>query len=484
MNISIILRVMSLVCLVVSLFMLPPLGIALFDGTDDASAFLASTVTGIAISTAVLFFVSKKNNDNTMGLREGVMITVLSWVCASVLGAMPYSLSGRFTGYTDAFFETMSGFTTTGATILAEIETLPRGILLWRSLTHWLGGMGIIVLSLAVLPFLGVSGMEMYKAEVPGVTAGKLTPRLHDTALYLWGLYLLLTAAESILLMFGGMSLFDAVCHSFSTTATGGFSTKNASIAHFNSPYIECVITLFMFLSGINFSLYFLIPSGKFKEIFADEELRGYCAVILLATAGISLSLFRNGLWEGFAQTVRHTAFTVVSIITTTGFIVKDFDYWPDFSRLIIFIIMFIGASGGSTGGGFKVSRIIIIFRNMTAEINKLLHPRAVIHPRFNSKIIPPSTLNSASAFLSLYILLLTAGTLTAAAFGLDFMSAVSGTLTCISNVGPGFNRLGSVEHFGFLPDVVKWVFSFCMLAGRLELFALFLVLTPQTYSK
>lgn len=484
MNIGIILRVISLVCFVVSLFMLPSMCISLIDGTDDASAFFLSTVTGIVLSTGVLFTVSRKDRDNSMGIREGVMITVFSWLSASFLGALPYKLSGRFAGYTDAFFETMSGFTTTGATILPEIETLPRGILLWRSVTHWLGGMGIIVLSLAVLPFLGVSGMEMYKAEVPGVTAGKLTPRLHDTALYLWGMYILLTVVEAVLLMLGGMSIFDAVCHSFSTIATGGFSTKNASIAYFDSAYIQWVITVFMFLSGVNFSLYFLIPSGKLGEILADEELRGYCVIIVTAVLGIMLSLYRAGMFEDFGRMLRHTVFTVVSVITTTGFIVEDFDYWPDFSRFIILMIMFIGASGGSTGGGFKVSRIIIIFRNMTAEINKLLHPRAIIYPRLNGKIIPSSTLNSSTAFLTLYIMLLIGGTLISAAFGLDFMSAVSGTLTCISNVGPGFNRLGSVEHFGFLPDAVKWVYSFCMLAGRLELFAVFLVLTPKTYRR
>ncbi len=483
MKIKHVLRVIAFICLVVSSAMLFPFCLALYDKSDDLFAFAISILTGVTFSVALLFY-TRVDEPLTVGIREGVGITGFSWVFASLIGALPYVLSGKFSGFTDAFFETMSGFTTTGATILPNIEAMPRGILLWRSLTHWIGGMGIIVLSLAVFPFLGVSGMEMYKAEVPGVTAGKVTPRLHQTALSLWGVYVLLTLLETVLLIFGGMSLFDAVCHSFSTIATGGFSTKNASIAYFNSSYIHWVITVFMFLSGVNFSLYFLIPQKKFRDIFADEELRCYTVIVLIASLLIALSLYFTRELSGFENLIRRSMFKTISIMTTTGFIISDFDEWPDFCRFILVILMFIGASGGSTGGGFKVSRLQILFRHMKTETLKLLHPRAVINPRMNAKPIPNGTVMSSTAFFVLYLILFAVSTLITTCAGVDFISAFSGVLTCISNVGPGLNNLGAVEHFGNLPVIVKWLLSFCMLAGRLELFAVFLLFLPSTYKK
>lgn len=483
MKVKLVLRVLALVCVIVSLSMLPPFMIALYDGTGDALPFFVSMSTGIILSCTVLILIGKPE-DSSMGIRDGVGITGFSWILASLTGALPYWFSGSVPSYTDAFFETMSGFTTTGATIFSEIEVLPRGILLWRSLTHWIGGMGIIVLSLAVLPFLGVSGMAMYRAEVPGVTAGKVTPRLHQTAARLWGVYVFMTLTETVLLMFGGMNLFDAFCHSCSTIATGGFSTKNDSVAYFNSSYIEWVIIIFMFLSGVNFSLYFLIPKGKIREILEDEELRCYAKITVTAALLVAISLYVTGRAGKLLDTLRRAFFAVISLMTTTGFITENFDIWPEFCRFTFVILMFIGASGGSTGGGFKVSRIQIIYRQMKSDAGRLLHPRAVITPRMNGRPIPRSTIDSTSSFLVMYLLLATVSIAITAALGVDLLTAIAGVITCISNVGPGLEDLGAVKNFGWLPDLVKWLFSFCMLAGRLELFAVFLLFVPETYSR
>ena len=483
MKIKTVLRVLALICLVASCAMLPPLMLALYDRSSDVVGFAVSISAGVIFSASILI-VTGKSSDNSMGIREGLGVTGFSWIVASLIGGLPFWISGAVDSYTDAFFESMSGFTTTGATILNEIEELPRGLLLWRSLTHWMGGMGIIVLSLAVLPFLGVSGMEMYKAEVPGVTAGKVTPRLHQTAIRLWSAYVILTLSETVLLMFGGMSLFDAFCHSCSTIATGGFSTKNNSIAFFPSAYIQWTITIFMFLAGVNFSLYFLLPQKRFHDIFADEELQSYTKITVISSVAIALCLLLTGEFDSIEYTVRQSFFHVVSVMTTTGFVVHDYDYWPEFTKFIIIILMFIGASGGSTGGGCKVSRFLIIGRQLRMEVKKLLHPRSVLTPRMDSKPIAEGTMSSAVAFFVLYMIILSIGTLITTAFGIDIMTAFTGVLTCLSNVGPGLHGLGAVESFTHLPALVKWLFSFCMLAGRLELFAVFLLFLPETYRK
>ena len=484
MKIKTVAAVLSVICLVVSFAMLPSLCLALYDRTPDSLSFGISMLAGIAVSLLLRLSSWKKSLAGlSMGIREGVGVTGFSWLIASAIGALPYCVYG-VCDYTDAFFEAVSGFTTTGATIMTDIESLPRGILLWRSLTHWMGGMGIIVLSLAVLPFLGVTGMEMYKAEVPGITAEKITPRLHQTAIYLWGVYVFLTLSECVFLMFGGMTLFDAFCHSCSTIATGGFSTKNNSIAYFTSPYIQWVITIFMFASGVNFSLYFLLPSRRFREFINDEEFIAYSSLTLFSALAMAAALYASGMFRGLEATLRTTFFHVASVMTTTGFIIDDYNLWPEFTRFLFVVLMFIGASGGSTGGGCKVSRFIILGRQLKAETMKLLHPRAVITARFNGEPISRSTMDSAGAFFVLYMLILAVGTLITASFGIEVLTAFTGVLTCLSNVGPGLNMLGPVENFAWLPGTVKWLFSFCMLAGRLELFAVFLLFLPGTYRK
>ncbi|MDY6400293.1 MAG: TrkH family potassium uptake protein [Synergistales bacterium] len=482
MKIGTVSKVLSFICFVVAFSMIPSFFIAVYDGTHDAVAFAGSITIGVF--TGVLLTLHSRKKVFSMGIREGVGVTGFSWIIASALGALPYYFSGSVPGYSDAFFETMSGFTTTGATIFTEIEALPRGILLWRSLTHLMGGMGIIVLSLAVLPFLGVSGMEMYKAEVPGVTAEKITPRLHQTAMRLWGIYISFTIIETLLLTIGGMSFFDAFNHSCSTIATGGFSTKNNSIAYFTSPYIQWVIIIFMFASGVNFSLYFMLMQNRIRDFFKDEELKLYAGIVIFSALAMSIALYFSGSFRGIEDTLRRTLFHVVSVMTTTGFIVEDYNLWPEFTKFLFVTLMFIGASGGSTGGGCKVSRFLILGRQLKAEVWRLLHPRAVITARMNGQPIPRGTIDSSTAFFVLYMSILVAGTAITSAFGIDILTAFTGVMTCLSNVGPGLNALGPVENFAWLPDFVKWLFSLCMLAGRLELFAVLLLFMPGTYRK
>lgn len=485
MRLGIVLRVLALVSLIVTLFMTFPLALAVYDGTRDRPAFVSSFAVGLLIS-ALLFLTGKRRADyEELGIREAIAVVGFSWVIASAVGALPYLLSGATAAYTDAFFETMSGFTTTGATVLADVEALPRGLLFWRSLTHWIGGMGIIVLSLAVLPFLGVGGMELYKAEVPGPTPEKLTPRVQQTALFLWGVYVLLTVLETIVLTAGGMGLFDALNHSFATIATGGFSTKNASVGHFDSAYFEWAITVFMFLSGINFSLHFLMLTGRTRSALQDEELRAYA--VLTVSASVVVALFLPGRFDGVEPALRTAAFQVVSLMTSTGFATANYDLWPEFTHFLLLLLMIVGACAGSTGGGCKVVRFLLLGRQIRAEVVSLLHPRAIVNTRVNGKVVSSRALSSVTAFFMLYIAILALATLAVAAFDhpkLDLVTSLSGVVACLSNVGPGLAALGPAENFAWLPEGVKWILSFCMLAGRLELFAVVLLFVPGTWTR
>ena len=487
MRIGIVLRVLALISLIVTLFMLFPLLLAVYDGTGDRPALIASFAAGLLTSAFLFRSGSRRGVYEELGIREAVAVVGFSWVIASAVGALPYRLSGVTASYADAFFETMSGFTTTGATILTNIEALPRGLLLWRSLTHWIGGMGIIVLSLAVLPFLGVGGMELYKAEVPGPTPEKLTPRVQQTALYLWGVYVLLTVLETVLLAAGGMGFFDALNHSFSTIATGGFSTKNASVGHFNSAYIEWVVTFFMFVSGINFSLHFLALTGRWRAALRDEELRSYALLAAAASILIALFLLGQGFFERAEPALRAAAFHTMSLMSSTGFVTANYDLWPEFTRFLLLLLMVVGACAGSTGGGCKVVRFLLLGRQIQAEVRSLLHPRAVVNTRVNAQVVSIRSLSSVTAFFMLYIFILVLATLAVTAFGgpkLDFVASLSGVVACLSNVGPGLGALGPVENFSWLPEGVKWIFSFCMLAGRLELFAVLLLFVPETWTR
>jgi trk system potassium uptake protein TrkH len=485
--------VLSLVSLIVSFSMVFPMIWAAIDRTNDFQAFALSLVCGVGFSFA-LFRLGRGSVDyEELCVREALAVVGLSWVIATAVGALPYVFTDVLHTYTDAFFETMSGFTTTGATVLANIEGTPRSLLFWRGMTQWLGGMGIIVLSLAVLPFLGIGGLELYKIEAPGPTPEKLTPRMQQTALFLWGIYVLLTVMETVFLMFGNMSFFDALTHSFATISTGGFSVRNASIAHYRSPYIEWVITIFMFLGGVNFALHYLFlmiffrgSQQNWRKIWQDEEFRFYLCFVFVVIALATVALVLGGLHANLGNAVRAAAFQVVSLVTTTGFFSENYDLWPYFVQCLLLLLLFVGGCAGSTAGGLKMVRILVLIRTVRAEIWNLLHPHAILRTKMNGKVISQTYLNSIAAFFTLYMCILCTACLAVTAFGnqLDILTAFSGVLTSLGNAGPGLGALGPIENYAWLPAGVKWLFSFCMLAGRLELYAALLLFFPATWKR
>lgn len=414
--------------------------------------------------------------------REAFIIVSFSWVIASVIGALPFVCSG--VSFTDAFFEAMSGFTTTGATILSDIESFPAGVLLWRSLTHWLGGMGIIVLCLAIAPFIGGGGIELFKAESPTPIPEKLTPRLTTTALYLWLIYILLTAVETAALTLCGMSFYDAVNHSFATMATGGFSTHNASIAYFNNPTVEWIITLFMFLAGVNFTLHFLFLRGSLNAYFADDEFRWYTAITLTAAGAITLSAVAAKMPQSLSQTVRHAFFQTVTILTTTGFGVTDTLKWPYFVHLVLLIVMFVGGCAGSTGGGLKVLRVMVLARSVRNDMITTLLPKRVLCVRVGGKPQDDGLVRSILAFFVMYMLMLGTMSLALTWLGIDVLSSISGVLACLSNIGPGLGHFGPASNYSAVPGAGKWVLSFAMLIGRLEITTVLMVFMPSTWRR
>ncbi len=418
--------------------------------------------------------------------RDGFAIVAFSWIALSLLGALPLYLSGTLTSYTDAFFETMSGFTTTGATILGgadtpPIETLSHALLFWRSLTHWMGGMGIIVLTLAILPILGIGGMQLFKAEVPGPTADKLTPRVRETAQRLWLIYVGFTAVQ-IMLLWPAMGLFDAINHAFATMATGGFSTKNNSVAEYGSGYVDWVITVFMILAGINFALHYRLLKGRFGPVLKDMELRMYLTILGVATVLITISLMPAG--ESFGVAVRLAAFQAVSIVTTTGFATADYEYWPPLAMTVIFLLFFAGGMAGSTGGGIKIIRHILMFENSFKELKQLIHPRAVFTVRLNGQPVSDDVMRNVLSFLVLYCGLAGVGTLVMAMTGLDVLSAFTATISCLGNIGPAFGDFGPVENYASISPFGKWFLSFLMMAGRLEIFTVLIILTPVFWER
>jgi trk system potassium uptake protein TrkH len=443
----------------------------------------------------------RRGTERDLGIREGFAIVGLAWVVLALIGAVPFTLAG-IVGYTDAFFETISGFTTTGATILGgettpPIEALPNSFLFWRSLAHWMGGMGIIVLTLAILPILGVGGMQLFKAEVPGPSADKLTPRVRETAKRLWLIYVGITIVEMVLLL-PAMSLFDAVNHAFATMATGGFSTENGSVGQYQSAYIDWVITVFMFLAGMNFALHFRMLSGKAINVFKDAEWRMYAAVTVGATAFITLATWRpvgwtlramgaNVAFEGYASladALRYAAFQSVAIITTTGFGTADYEVWPPLAITVVFLLFFCGGMAGSTGGGVKVIRHLLLFKNAYKEIKQLVHPRAVLTMRLNGNVVGDDVMRNVLSFIVLYIGIVAFGTLVMAVVGLDLLSAFGTTISCVGNVGPAFGNYGPTETYADIPAFGKWFLSLLMIAGRLEIFTILILFAPDFWRR
>lgn len=492
-NTKIISRLLGILLIIEGVFMLSalpfswyyggdnPFRFGLFDGVSDFWPLLISALITF-VGGGMLYLSAGRDVNKVISKRDGYVIVSLAWVVISVFGALPFFLSGAISSYTDAFFETISGFTTTGATILSDIEAMPKGLLFWRSMTHWIGGMGIIVLSLAILPFLGIGGMQLFIAEVPGPTPDKLHPRITQTAKRLWGIYVILTIAETGFLMLGGMNLFEGLCHAFGTMATGGFSTRNTSIAAF-SPYIQYVITVFMILAGTNFTLHYLALHGRIKDIWKNEEYRYYIYTIAAATLIIAATLTFSGQ-GGIEKSFRDSIFTVVSIITTTGFITADYLIWPGVLWFIIFLLMFVGGSAGSTGGGIKVVRQLLLFKNSVLELKRLMHPQAVIPVRMNDRPVSQDIIFNVLAFFLIYMLIFAGGTFVMSIIGLDFESAIGATAATLGNIGPGIGMVGPVGNYAEIHVIGKWFLSFLMLLGRLELFTVLILLSPAFWKR
>jgi len=482
MKVKSILYILGAFLFFLGLAMIFPLAWALYYGEGDLKAFALSMLITM-VCGGILYFSFKPDEDITLSHREGFLIVATGWFFAAFFGALPYFIHGVLPSFTNAFFESISGFTTTGATVITHIEGIPHGILFWRSLTQWLGGMGIIILSIAVLPLLGVGGMQLYKAELPSPVKDKLTPRVTETARTLWIVYFIISTVEFILLLFGGMDVFNALCHTFTTMATGGFSTSDASIAHFHSAYIDAVITLFMMIAGINFTLHYSLLVGNFKSFFKNSELRFYLGITLIAMIVVTFNL-RSHIFDDVGSCIRYASFQVVSILTTTGFTTDNFDQWPALSKTILLLLMFIGGSAGSTGGSIKCLRILLILKHSYMELYRLVHPHAVTAVKLGKKIVYPETMASIWGFFILYLTMTVAASIIMAALGLDMMTAFSSVAATIGNVGPGFGGVGAASTYSEIPILGKWVLSFCMLAGRLEIYTVMILLIPEFWKK
>lgn len=431
----------------------------------------------------LLYLVFRKEKAEVISQREGMAIVAVGWSSVGLFGALPFYLGdGNFT-FVDAVFESVSGFTTTGASVLTDIEALSRGLLFWRSFIQWLGGMGIIVLSLAILPFLGVGGMQLYKAEVPSPVPDKLRPRIRDTASILWKVYALISLAEVALLMMGGMDLYNALCHTFTTMPTGGFSTQNASIAGFDSVYFDCVFIFFMLMAGVNFSLHYQLLRGKPLAFWKDSECRFYLGTVLVLVVVVSVNVY-GSIYETIGQALRYGAFQVVSILTTTGYATADYEQWPAMAQLILLICMFIGASAGSTGGGVKCLRVMLCFKFCYQQLFLLIHPRAVSHVKIGGKVVAEDIMRSILGFLALYIGLFALSAVILAGMGVDFVTSFGAVAAAIGNIGPGFGMVGPVENYALIPDLGKWLLVWCMLLGRLEIFTIIILVVPEFWRK
>ena len=474
--------VVGTLILFLGLTMAVPLIAGLF--YQDGSLKPLLTAMGVTIAAGLVFFlVFRKEQAAQITQREGMAIVAVGWTAVGIFGALPFYLAGPEWTFVDAFFESVSGFTTTGASILTDIEKMPPGLLLWRSFIQWLGGMGIIVLSIAILPFLGVGGMQLYKAEVPSPVPDKLKPRIRETATLLWKVYALFSAVQVILLMLGGMSLFDALCHAFTTMPTGGFSTRNASVAHFNSVYIDVIIIVFMILAGINFSLHYQLLRGKPLAFWKDAECRFFLAFVLVLIAIVGWDVFGT-VYDSIGKALRYGAFQVVSIITTTGYATADYEQWPAMSQLILLLCMFIGASAGSTGGGMKCLRIMLCAKYCYRELFSMVHPRAVINIKIGGRSVPGDVMRSVLGFLALYMGLFGFSTVALAGIGVDFVTAFGAVAATIGNVGPGFGIVGPVENYAQIPMLGKWLLIWCMLLGRLEIYTVLILLVPEFWRR
>ncbi|NLY71928.1 MAG: TrkH family potassium uptake protein [Clostridiales bacterium] len=479
-NYRLILKIIAVVLVIFGLSMIVPIIICIYY-EESTIAFLIPSIVLIGSGSLILY--TNKPRSFDLKIRDGFLIVALCWITASIFGSLPFMISGVIPNFIDAFFESSSGFTTTGATILSDVESLPKGILFWRSFTHWLGGMGILLLAIALLPSLGISGQRLVDAEASGPYIDKFTSKMSDSAKLLYFMYIGMTIAETVLLMMGGLSFFDSIIHTFGTVSTGGFSNYNNSIAHFNSTYVELVICFFMIMAGTNFNLYFIALGSKLKNIFRDGEYRAYLTLILVVTIIFTIQLLYFESENSFVESLRHSFFQTVSILTTTGFITKDFNIWPAASKSIIFILMFIGGCSSSASGSVKVVRVLVLLKLIIRGVYKRLHPTAVVPVKLNKKNIPSDSVSSITSFLFLYISLFLISTLIVCLDQVDLMTAASAAAACLGNIGPGFENVGPESCYGIFSTPIKLYLSFLMIAGRLEIFTLLLLLTPKFWN-
>ncbi len=476
MNYRMIFKVLGLILLCLAGLMFLPLIAGLCYGENVLNFVITIGVTALC----GLIFSRIKPRSTGIFAREGFVIVGMGWILMSLFGALPFVISGSIPNYIDAVFETVSGFTTTGATILNDIEAMPRADLFWRSFTHWIGGMGVLVFIMAILPMSGEYSMHIMRAEVPGPTVGKLVPRARKTASILYLIYIGLTVLETILLLCGGMSFYDALLHSFATAGTGGFSTKAASIGAYNSVYIEMVAATFMILFGLNFNMYFLLLIGRVKDVIKNEELHWYLGII--ATAVLALAIGITKMYGGFLTALRHAYFNVATIISTTGFCTVDFDKWPEYCKWIIVLLMFTGACAGSTGGGLKISRVAILTKSAKREVKHMVRPRSVSRVELDGKRVDNGALRAVSVFFILYMFLLMTSTFLVSFDGHDLTTNFTASLSCMSNIGPGLSGVGPVGNFDIFSYPSKIVLSFIMLLGRLEIFPILVLFSKHTW--
>jgi trk system potassium uptake protein len=479
-NVRLVLHLLGLLLLFLAGSLLLPIPFALYFADGSQFPFALAATVCLAIGGLL---VRTCNSSRELSVRDGFAVVTFGWLTFAVFGALPYLFTGAISSPLDAVFETMSGFTTTGATILTDIEAAPPSVLFWRALTQWLGGMGFIVLSLAILPMLGVGGMQLFKAEMPGPTADRLKPRIQDTAKLLWGVYVLLTAVQTVLLMFGGMTFFDALCHSFTTLATGGFSPRNASVGAFDSAYIDAVITFFMFVAAVNFSLHYYALRGRLGNFLRNEEFRIY----LYLTAGIILLVMwanHGAVYTSLLDNLRYSTFQVVSIMTTTGFGTADYALWPAVSQYLLFFAMFVGGCAGSTAGGMKVARLLLLFKHAQVQIYRLIHPRAVRLVKLGETPVDREVMQAILGFFALYIAIFAFATFLMTATGLDVISAGGSVIATLGVIGPGFGSVGPVENYAHIIPFGKVVLIGCMLLGRLELFTVLVLFFPSFWRR
>jgi len=478
MNFRAVFKLIGILVALVGVSMTPALAWSVYLEEPDVNALVESI--GICLLCGGILFGVSWQSTQPILRREGMAVVGLGWLLAALFGALPFYLSGTTPQVADAYFESMAGFTTTGSTVLTDIEACPKGVLFWRSFTHWLGGMGIVVLFVAILPILKAGGKQLFRSEVPGPTADTLRPRVSETASMLWKIYVSISVVEVALLYAQGMTFYDALCHTFGTMATGGYSTKNTSVGHYASAGIDWTITIFMLLAGTNFGLYFRLFSGRASAFLKDSEWRFYIGIIVVAVSMVTVDLLVHGLYESLADGLRYAAFQVVAIITTTGFGTADFEQWPTFSKLVLLGLMFVGGCAGSTGGGIKVIRILVLAKSAALGGERVFRPHVVRALRVGDVTVDNDLRDAIHVYFFLIVGIFAACSLYLAALGLDVLTATTAVIATLNNIGPGLSAVGPVENFSFIPTSGKWLLSLCMVLGRLELFAILVLFVPS----